>query len=483
MATDILIVDDEDDIRLLIADILRDEGYEVRGASNADAALDEIARRRPSLVLLDIWLEGSRLDGMQILQHLHREDADVPVVMISGHGTIELAVQAIREGAWEFIEKPFKTDRLRLVVRRAVEAARLRRENQELLLRTGDIAEVVGESAAIVQVRQAIERVAPTGSRVMISGPAGAGKEVAARLLHRRSRRSDGPFVVVNCATMSPECVEIALFGTEGDGANGAGSPRSIGLFERAHGGTLLLDEIADMPAATQGKIVRVLQEQTFERVGGATRVRVDVRVIATTTRDLKAEITAGRFREDLFYRLSVVPIEVPPLTRRRDDIPLLCDHFMTRSAAISGLSERRLSTDAIAALQAYDWPGNVRQLRNLIDWLLIMAPGDADTLIGVDMLPPEVSGDSPPILRRDGNVELLGLNLRAAREEFERQYLAAQVMRFGGNISRTAEFVGMERSALHRKIKLLGVSSEAAGLRRRLGDGAEGIDEAQEPL
>ena len=460
MAHDILIVDDEDDIRLLIAGILEDEGYETREASTGEAALREIAARRPSLLVLDIWLEDSELDGLQVLDTVHREHPLVPVVMISGHGNIETAVKTIKSGAYDFIEKPFKTDRLLVIVEHAIEAARLKREIEELRLRAGGDAELVGGSAVIGQVRLAIDKVAPTGSRVMVSGPAGAGKEVVARLLHARSRRAEQPFIVVNCATMAPERMELELFGSDGGMVNGAEQPRRVGLFEQAHGGTLLLDEVADMPLATQGKIVRVLQEQTFERVGSNARVHVDVRVVASTTRDLQVEIGAGRFREDLYYRLNVVPIDVPPLRDRREDIPALVDYFMARSNEISGLSTRRIGTDAMAALQSYEWPGNVRQLRNVVDWLLIMTPDNADDPIRLDALPPEISGRSPTILQQETHVEMLGLTLRAAREEFERQYLAAQITRFGGNISRTAEFVGMERSALHRKLKSLGITS-----------------------
>ncbi|MCK8783743.1 sigma-54 dependent transcriptional regulator [Roseomonas sp. NAR14] len=460
MAHEILIVDDEPDIRALIEGILTDEGYETRQAHNSDTALAAFRARRPSLVVLDVWLQNSRLDGLGILDSISREDPQVPVVMISGHGTIETAVQAIRQGAYDFIEKPFKTDRLLLVAERALEAARLKRENSELRLRAGPETDLVGVSAAISQIRGAIEKVAPTGSRVLISGPAGTGKEVAARMIHARSRRADGPFVALNCATLNPARFEEELFGVE-PGTDGVAQPRRAGVLERAHGGTLLLDEVADMPLETQGKIVRALQEQGFERVGGATRVKVDVRVIATTNRDLAAEIQAGRFREDLFYRLSVVPLRMPPLRERRDDVPTLARHFMQRSGETSGMPPRDLSEDALAAMQAYDWPGNVRQLRNLIDWLLIMAPGAASDPIRADMLPPEVGSAAPAMLKLDRSSEIMTLPLREARELFEKQYLEAQLLRFGGNISRTANFVGMERSALHRKLKFLGVQAD----------------------
>src|SRR5918911_1548145 len=366
MAHDILIVDDEADIRMLIAGVLKDEGYATREAGDSGEALAAIQTRQPTLVILDIWLQNSPLDGIEILHQLRADMPSVPVVMISGHGTIETAVEAIKIGAYDFIEKPFKSDRLLLVVAR-----------------------------------------------------------------------------------------EIELFGSEG--SNG-GTPRKVGTFERAHGGTLFLDEVADMPLETQGKIVRALQEQTFERVGGSRRVEVDVRVVASSNRDLSAEIAAGRFREDLFYRLNVVPIRVPPLRERREDIPLLARHFMARGAAAGRIQAREFGEDALAALQAYTWPGNVRQLRNVVDWLLIMAPGDAGEAVHADMLPNEITAIAPSVVKWDKGSEIMTLPLRDAREVFEREYLLAQVTRFGGNISRTAAFVGMERSALHRKLKSLGV-------------------------
>jgi two-component system nitrogen regulation response regulator NtrX len=457
MAHDILIVDDEPDIRSLIDGILSDEGYETRQAHNSDTALAHFRARRPSLVILDIWLQNSRLDGLGILEAMHREEPVVPCVMISGHGTIETAVQAIQQGAYDFIEKPFKSDRLLLIVARALEAAKLRREVMELRLRGGAESELVGQSNSVSQLRNAIEKVAPTNSRVLITGAAGAGKEVAARMLHARSRRAEAPFVALNCATLNPARIEEELFGVEPQ----ADAPRRAGVLERAHGGTLLLDEVADMPLETQGKIVRALQEQGFERIGGATRVKVDVRVIATTNKDLQSEIGAGRFREDLFYRLSVVPLRVPALRERREDVPTLARYFAARSVETSGLVQRELAEDTIAALQTYEWPGNVRQLRNLVDWLLIMAPGEAGAPIRADALPPEIVSAAPAMLRLDRSSEIMTLPLREAREMFEKQYLEAQLLRFGGNISRTANFVGMERSALHRKLKFLGVQAE----------------------
>jgi len=455
MAHDILIVDDEADIRMLIAGVLKDEGFATREAADTAQTLAAIQARQPTLVILDIWLQGGGLEGIEILKQLRAEMPSVPVVMISGHGTIETAVEAIKIGAYDFLEKPFKSDRLLLVVERAIEAAQLRRENEELRLRAGGDLDLVGISSAANQLRQQIDRVAPTGSRVLISGPPGSGKEVVGRLLHARSRRSKGPFVPVNCATMRPERLEIELFGTE---TRIDGTPRKVGTFERAHGGTLFLDEVADMPLETQGKIVRVLQEQTFERVGGSSRVEVDVRVVASSNRELGGEISAGRFREDLFYRLSVVPIRVPPLGDRREDIPLMARHFMARASEAARLTSREFGEDAMAALQAYTWPGNVRQLRNVVDWLLIMAPGDAREPVRADMLPNEITAIAPTVVKWDKGSEIMTLPLRDAREVFEREYLLAQVTRFGGNISRTAAFVGMERSALHRKLKSLGV-------------------------
>ncbi len=463
MANEILIVDDEPDIRMLIEGILEDEGYTVRQAGDSDAALTAFRMRRPSLVILDIWLQGSRLDGLGILKALLSEEPHVPVVMISGHGTIETAVSAIQFGAYDFIEKPFKSDRLLLIIRRALEAARLARENAELRLRAGFESNLTGHSPAITALRAAVERVAPTGSRVLISGPAGSGKEVAARMVHSRSRRADGPFVALNCATLNPTRFEEELFGVEA-GSDPLATPRRAGVLERAHGGTLLLDEVSDMPLETQGKIVRALQDQTFERLGGSSRVKVDVRVLATTNRDLHAEISNARFREDLYYRLAVVPIRMPSLKERREDVPDLARYFLERSAETSGIPRRELSTDALTALQAYDWPGNVRQLRNLMDWLLIMAPGGTADSIRAEMLPAEISQGAPALLNFDPSADLMGLPLREARDLFETQYLQAQLLRFGGNISRTAGFVGMERSALHRKLKQLGVNSDDRG-------------------
>ncbi len=460
MTGDILIVDDDPAVRDAIAAILTDEGYDVRHAPDGPIALAEIESRPPGLVLLDIWLEGSRLDGLQVLDQIRRTAEDLPVIVISGHGTIETAVTAIKKGAYDFLEKPFNADRLLVLIERAREAARLKRENAELKLKLGDERELIGRSPAIQQVRNAIQRVALTGSRVLISGPPGVGKEIVARLIHASSRRAEAPFLVINAATMAPERMEVELFGCEA-GFLGPDRTRQLGTFERAHGGTLLLDEVADMPLETQGKILRVLQEQSFLRLGGQRRIEVDVRVIAASNRDLQSEIAAGRFREDLFYRLNVVPIRVPALSERRADIPMLAGYFMARAAEAAGLPARRLSPEALALLQSADWPGNVRQLRNVLEWLLIMAPGDPKTEIGVDSLPPEFVETATAGLGASGNGELMVLPIREAREHFERAYLQAQLERFSGNISRTASFVGMERSALHRKLKSLNIHTD----------------------
>ena len=454
IASEVLVVDDEGDIRDLISGILADEGYETRTAGDSDAALKEVRARRPQLVILDIWLQGSKLDGIQVLDVLKREQPDLPVVMISGHGTIETAVSSIRKGAYDFIEKPFKADRLLHVVERALEASRLKREVQELKLKAGDEGELIGQSSIIAQLRALIEKIAPTNSRVLISGPAGSGKEVAARLIHARSRRAGNAFVAINCATMAPERIEAELFGVESTDA-----PRKTGLFELAHNGTLYLDEVSDMPLETQGKILRVLIDQTFTRLGGTTRVQVDARVICSTTRDLRAETEAGRFREDLYHRLNVVPVRIPSLAERRDDIPLLVAHFMKRLSAAGGLAMRTVGDDAMAVLQAHNWPGNVRQLRNIVERLLILASDDVNEVITADLLPTDLGASGGWSGGRNGDL-VISLPLREAREIFERDYLMAQINRFGGNISRTAAFIGMERSALHRKLKSLGVGS-----------------------
>lgn len=453
MALDVLVVDDEADIRDLVAGVLEDEGYAVRTAGDSDSALEAIEERRPSLVLLDVWLQGSRLDGLQMLEQVKHRDPTLPVIMISGHGNLDTAVAAIREGAVDFIEKPFEANRLLHLVGRATETEKLRRENAAFRAKVGPDHQLDGSSVSINNVRATLKRVAPTGSRVLITGPAGVGKEIAARMIHQWSPRAEAPFIIVSAAMMSPERVEEELFGVE-DG--GVARP---GLLEQAHGGTLFLDEIADMPPNTQAKMLRVLTDQSYTRVGGQRPVKVDVRVLSATSRDLGEEIAAGRFREDLYYRLNVVPVRLPPLRERREDIPDLVAHFLTRFAAERRMTSPTVTEEAIAALQAHDWPGNVRQLRNIIERTLIMAPGDRVERIDIDLLPPEITDSGSSGGQSVTTMAIMGSPLREARESFEREYLRVQIRRFSGNISRTASFIGMERSALHRKLKALGLA------------------------
>ena len=455
MALEVLVVDDEADIRELVSGVLEDEGYAVRTAADSTGALDAIEERRPSLVLLDVWLQGSKLDGLQLLEQIKRRDPTLPILMISGHGNLDTAVAAIREGAVDFIEKPFEASRLLHLVDRATETDRLKRENANLRQQVGQEDTLNGVSVSINTVRATLKRVAPTGSRVLITGPAGVGKEVAARTIHQWSLRAAAPFIVVSAARMAPERVEEELFGSE---AEGVARP---GLLEQAHGGTLFLDEIADMPLTTQGKILRVLTDQSYTRVGGQRPVKVDVRVLSATSRNLADEIAEGRFREDLFYRLNVVPVRIPALCERREDIPELVTHFLARFAAERRMSAPTLSDEALAALQAHDWPGNVRQLRNIIERTIILAPSDRVGRIEVDLLPPEVLDHPASVGVTSATMTIMGSPLREARESFEREYLRVQIRRFSGNISRTASFIGMERSALHRKLKALGLGDK----------------------
>jgi len=455
MALEVLVVDDEADIRDLVSGVLEDEGYSVRTAADSTAALEAIRDRRPSLLLLDVWLQGSRLDGLQLLQEVKRFDPSLPVLIISGHGNLDTAVAAIREGAVDFIEKPFEAERLLHLVARATETERLRRENASLRQQMAHDQVLSGTSVAINTVRATLKRVAPTGSRVLITGPAGVGKEVAARTIHQWSTRADGPFVVVSAAMMTPERVEEELFGIEETDVS------RPGLLEQAHGGTLFLDEIADMPLTTQGKILRVLTDQSYHRVGGQRPIKVDVRVLSATSRDLQQEIAQGRFREDLFYRLNVVPVRLPPLNERREDIPELANQFLARYAAERRIPVPTFSDDAMAALQAHEWPGNVRQLRNIIERTIILAPCERVERIDVDMLPAEVLETRGSSDLSSQAITIMGSPLREARESFEREYLKVQIRRFSGNISRTASFIGMERSALHRKLKALGIGEK----------------------
>ena len=456
MALDILVVDDEQDIRDLVSGVLEDEGYAPRTAANSTETLNALAERRPSLVLLDVWLQGSKLDGLQLLDEIKQRDPSLPVLMISGHGNLDMAVTAIRQGAADFIEKPFEAGHLLHLVARATETDRLRRENATLRAQIGQETELTGSSAAINNVRATLKRVAGTGSRVLITGPAGVGKEVAARLLHNWSQRANAPFIVVSAARMTPERVEEELFGVEE-----GGELARPGLLEQAHGGTLFLDEIADMPIPAQAKILRVLTDQSFTRVGGQRVVKVDMRVVSSTSKQLAEEIAAGRFREDLFYRLNVVPVHLPALSERREDIPELVAHFAARFATEQRARTPTISDDAIAALQAFDWPGNVRQLRNVVERTIILAPGERLGCIEIDMLPPEILNEQAQLSPAQGVKAIMGAPLREARETFEREYLRVQIRRFSGNISRTASFIGMERSALHRKLKALGIGDD----------------------
>ncbi|MEB3703101.1 Sigma-54 dependent transcriptional regulator [Candidatus Bealeia paramacronuclearis] len=450
MEQDILIVDDEKDIRSLISGILEDEGYKTRTASDGQSALDEINKRQPHLLILDIWLGDPQYDGLKLLEMIRKSNPTLPVVMISGHGTIETAVKAIKLGAYEFIEKPFKTDRLLLVTARALETAQLRQENTLLKKQFHEETQIVGESPALAKVKKTIEKVAPTASRIMISGPMGCGKELVAREIHRLSARVSKPFYIIHCASLSPETLEAELFGIEG---------KKIGILEQAHGGSLYLDEVTDLTPEIQSKLMQVLQAQTFKRVGGTQIVQVDVRILSSTKKDIKAEIEAGRFREDLFYRLSVVPIEIPPLSQRRDDIPFLIEHLTQIITKQAGVSGRLFSEPAMLTLKAHNWPGNVRELRNVVERLMIMTPAANDEIITPDELPLDVRSEDLRQLQKEGTgVDLLSLPLKDAREHFEREYLLAQVNKFSGNISRTATFIGMERSALHRKLRTLQV-------------------------
>lgn len=456
MTSDILIIDDEADIREIIQGILEDEGYVTRQAANSDQAYAQLESRLPDLLVLDIWLQNSAHDGLQILETVKAKHPQLPVVMISGHGTIETAVSALKMGAYDFIEKPFKSDRLLLLMERALETATLRRENETLKQKAQGPSELVGESPLMVNVRQTLARIAASNSRVLITGEPGTGKDVAARTVHKQSKRASGPFVVLNCAIMHPERLEIELFGVEGDTI-------TPGVLERADKGTLLLDEVADMPLETQGKIVRVLQEQRFQRVGGQMPVEVDVRILASSNRDLQKHMEEGHFRQDLYYRLNVVPVMMPPLRERPQDIPDLVNYFVGLYSEQTGMPPRKFAPSTLAIMQAYEWPGNVRQLRNAIEWVMIMASGDEP--VRPDQLPPELFGakdDAAP--QRDVSGNLMTMPLRDAREMFEKEYLESQIRRFNGNISKTAQFVGMERSALHRKLKQLGIGFGKSG-------------------
>lgn len=454
MALDILIVDDEADIRELVSGILEDEGYGTRTASDSDSALAAIEARLPSLLILDIWLQGSRLDGLEVLELVRKKHRDLPVIVISGHGNVETAVAAIKKGAYDFIEKPFKSDHLLITVERATENEKLRRENKELREKAAIVNSLIGKSQHMSTIRQTVERVANTNSRILIKGQPGCGKEMLARLLHGRSLRTENNFIVASIAAIDENNIDQELFGVEQNGG-----VVKTGLYEKAHGGTLFIDEIMDLPAYTQAKLLRVLTENSFERVGGSIRVQVDVRIMTATTRDLTKEIAAGNFREDLYHRLNVVSIDMPTLSTRREDIPLLAESFVDQVCKANGFSSRYFTQDAIATLQTYDWPGNVLQLKNVVERVLIMSDRSCGDEITPEELPGEVRGENQEMLQSDRGGSIMTTPLRQAREAFEREYLKVQIGRFSGNISKTASFIGMERSALHRKLKTLGLS------------------------
>lgn len=464
----ILIVDDEADIRNLVQGILEDEGYGTALAANSNEAYAAFDNDTPDLVILDIWLQGSQDDGMKILETIKEKDSGVPVIMISGHGTIETAVQAIQNGAYDFIEKPFKSDRLILMVQRAIENAQLKRENQELKLQSNTNFDLIGNSDAVKDLKSVLQRIAPTNSRVLLTGEAGTGKNVAARFIHKHSNRAKMPFMIINCATLRAERLEMELFGAESDAEH---STMRLGVLEQANGGTLLLDEVSDMPMETQAKIVRVLQNQKFRRVGGVDDVDIDVRIIASTNCDLEQAIKDGTFREDLYYRLNVVPVHMPSLRERPDDIPLMTDFFLSQLQKSNGLNFKKFSDEAMFFMQNYHWPGNVRQLKNVLEWVMIMHAASTGETYSASQLPPEIhkSPDNQNDQAKQENVAmkmtaLLGLPLRDAREVFEKDYLEAQIERFKGNISKTSQFIGMERSALHRKLKSLNIDPSSIG-------------------
>ena len=449
----ILVVDDEKDIRQLLGQILSDEGYKVCLARNSESAMNEINENAPDLIILDIWLKDSHMDGIEILKTVRSNDHDIPVVVISGHGNIEIAVAAVKQGAYDFLEKPFNSEQLLVVIRRALEASRLRREITNLRRNELVASNMVGDSTSFKTLKTQLDKVTRSNGRVMLSGPAGSGKEIAARYIHINSHRAKEPFVSVSCASIEPNKMEEVLFGTEFDGII------KPGLLEKSNGGILFFDEVADMPLRTQSKILRVLVEQTFSRVGGNDLVRVDLRVISSTSKNLVAKISAGEFREELFHRLNVVPIKVPSLESRREDIPILTKHFTEQLRQTEGLPHRLFSESALTKMQTMPWPGNIRQLRNAVEQVLILGPENMP--VEALELPEPRQIDKVNTVNNVFEENLINLSLRDAREVFEREYLMTQINRFGGNISKTAIFVGMERSALHRKMKTLSIVSE----------------------
>lgn len=459
MALDVLIIDDEADIRDIISDILKDEGFTSRAVASSEEAFKSISKKTPDAIILDIWLQGSDLDGLGILEIVKKQYPLMPVVVISGHGTIETAVSAIKIGAYDYLEKPFTHNKLMIVLKRACESAKLRRENIDLKSRVIDKTEFVGNATITTRLKGEIEKVAPTSSRVMIHGAIGSGKELASRLIHKKSRRANGSCIVFSPTSMSPHKIQQELFGdSERHDTNSLYNKR-ISLLEAANNGTLYIDEVGDLPNSAQSRLLKFLNDQILTKSKNKS-IKLDVRLITSTTKDLQVEIAHGRFRQDLYYRLNVVPLSVPILAERKEDIPLLVKYFVTQLSKFSGLKERQFSDEAIETLQAYNWPGNVRQLRNVIEWTLIMNPPSAGVMekIKSDMLPQDVINNSVNISKPDTNLDMMSMPLREAREVFERQYLTAQMNRFNHNISKTSTFVGMERSALHRKLKTLSI-------------------------
>ncbi len=447
---DILIVDDEKDIRDLIAEILKDEGFKVRVAGNSEDCLKEIDFKPPAVLLLDIWLKDSEMDGIDILKATKRNNPDIPILIISGHGNIEIAVAAIKQGAYDFVEKPFNTDQLLVVVKRAFEKSKLLQEN--LSLRKGGIDKelLVGQSAAFKSMQSQLEKVSSSNARVMLSGEAGSGKEVAARIIHNNSTRSSAPFIVINCSSSGSEGFDEILFGVEKDE-----KVFLQGLLEKAKGGTVLFDEISELPIVIQKQLLKCLNNESFERKNGKSKVKIDFRVISSTNKNLSPLIEDNKFSNELYHRLNVIPIRIPSLEDRREDISLLINHFVSQFHVEQGLPVREISEDALAFLQTMQWPGNIRQLRNLIERVLILGV-DKDSIKVAEFVSKEEKVTEKIGLNMDPN--LASLPLRDAREHFERDYLLLQINRFGGNISKTASFVGMERSALHRKLKSLNI-------------------------
>ena len=451
---DILIVDDEKDIRELISEILIDEGYSTRLASNSVECLNKVQHYPPSLLILDIWLKDSKMDGIDILKKVKSDHPNVPVVIISGHGNIEIAVSAIKQGAYDFIEKPFNLEQLLVEVRRAMETSSLRRENKELKQKDNIDFELIGQSNTFKNFVNNLDKVSKANSRILITGEPGSGKEAAARYIHNNSRQSNGSFIVLNCSTSNQSDLEKTLFGLE----NREGV-QIIGALEKANGGTVFLDEVSELPIDLQGKLLKVLVENSVSRLGSNKKIDIDIRFISATSFGLSEKITEKKFREDLFHRLNVVPIKIPNLSERIDDIPILAKYFAEKLSSTNGLTIREFSEEALTCLQGMHWPGNIRQLKNLIERVLIL--GDpSEKINNTELILSEAKSQHDSEKISLISTKLANMSLREAREMFERDYLVLQINRFGGNISKTASFIEMERSALHRKLKSLGITT-----------------------